>query len=366
MVGCKTTSYLFVSATHTASQIHTHTHTPHSHAGTYTHAHAAMADEATIPTEAEIHPVLQNMLKNSDLDKTTLRLVMDNLSEHFGVTGEELNVRKKYVRGQIESYLENHYNPEEQGGGDYGMAGASSNLSAAKKRKRNATPGTAKLNGLEKAVILAEPLAEFLGELVLPRTHVAKKIIAYVKENNLQDANDKRKVICNEELKKLFKVDHFTFFSLNKLTINLLYKETEVNDERMKQLCAECNKKTLEEKQAKLDSGEVPEPKAKKSRSTKKLKEAGEKGGERSGGAKSSGPPYRLSKEMAEVCGGEVMGRTEVLQKIWAYIRENDCKGGGKIRCDDKLKAIFDGEESITNFAVTKYIKNHITKIEQE
>lgn len=309
----------------------------------------AMATRETVPNEEEIAPVLQDILKNSNLDKMTLRLVMDNLSEHFGVSADSLSIRKKYVREEITAYLENDYNPD-------GVDEAGSSSATPKKRKRAPT-GPAKLNGLEKAVILAEPLADFLGEYVLPRTHVAKRIIAYVKEHNLQDSSDRRNVICDETLKKLFKVDNFTFFSLNKLTTSLLYKENEVEDERMKQLCAECNQKTLDEKQAKIDSGEIAAPKS-KSRSTKKMKEAGEKGGQ------APGPPYRLSDAMAEVCGGEVMSRKEVLQKIWAYIRENQLSGGGKINCDEKLKAIFDGEESIKNFGVTKYIKQHITKIE--
>ncbi len=305
-----------------------------------------------VPSEEEIAPVLDDILKNSDLDKTTLRLVMDSLSEHFGVAPEILSVRKRYVRGEIETYLENHYHPEPEG-----KNGGSS--TTPRKRKR-VSGGPPRLNGLEKAVILAEPLAEFLGELVLPRTHVAKRIIAYVKQHSLQDPNDGRKVLCDEALKKLLKVDSFTFFSLNKMTSSLLYKEDEVEDERMKQLCEECNKKTLEEKLAKADSGEADTPKS-KSRSTKKMKEAGEKGGK---AAKAPGPSYRLSEAMAEVCGADVMSRTDVLKNIWVYIREHSLSSGGKITCDDKLKAIFEGKETIANFAVMKYIKQHITKIE--
>ncbi|CAL9013313.1 unnamed protein product [Prunus brigantina] len=38
----------------------------------------------------------------------------------------------------------------------------------------------------------------------LPRTEIVKQLWAYIRKNNLQDPGNKRKIICNEELRLVF------------------------------------------------------------------------------------------------------------------------------------------------------------------
>ncbi|EOX91317.1 SWIB complex BAF60b domain-containing protein, putative isoform 1 [Theobroma cacao] len=66
---------------------------------------------------------------------------------------------------------------------------------------------------------LSDALVKFLGtgESVLTRADVIKRMWDYIKENNLQDPSDKRKVICDEKLKELFEVETFTGFTVSKL-----------------------------------------------------------------------------------------------------------------------------------------------------
>ncbi|XP_021273830.1 upstream activation factor subunit spp27-like isoform X2 [Herrania umbratica] len=66
---------------------------------------------------------------------------------------------------------------------------------------------------------LSDALVKFLGtgESVLTRADVIKRMWDYIKENNLQDPSDKRKVICDEKLKELFDVETFTGFTVSKL-----------------------------------------------------------------------------------------------------------------------------------------------------
>ncbi|OMP02095.1 hypothetical protein COLO4_11352 [Corchorus olitorius] len=66
---------------------------------------------------------------------------------------------------------------------------------------------------------LSDALVKFIGtgESVLTRADVIKRMWDYIKENNLQDPTDKRKVICDEKLKELFDVDNFTGFTVSKL-----------------------------------------------------------------------------------------------------------------------------------------------------
>ncbi|PON34594.1 p53 negative regulator [Parasponia andersonii] len=66
---------------------------------------------------------------------------------------------------------------------------------------------------------LSDSLVNFLGtgESALPRAEVIKRMWDYIKQNNLQDPSDKRRIICDEKLKELFDVDSFTGFTVSKL-----------------------------------------------------------------------------------------------------------------------------------------------------
>ncbi|KAA3474269.1 upstream activation factor subunit spp27-like isoform X3 [Gossypium australe] len=66
---------------------------------------------------------------------------------------------------------------------------------------------------------LSDALVKFLGtgENELTRAVVIKRMWDYIKENNLQDPADKRKVICDEKLKELFEVETFHGFTVTKL-----------------------------------------------------------------------------------------------------------------------------------------------------
>ncbi|KAL0535893.1 hypothetical protein IC582_024822 [Cucumis melo] len=66
---------------------------------------------------------------------------------------------------------------------------------------------------------LSDALVAFLGtgEDALPRSDVVKRMWDYIKQNNLQDPSDKRRIICDERLKELFDVDSFNGFTVSKL-----------------------------------------------------------------------------------------------------------------------------------------------------
>ncbi|XP_059282123.1 upstream activation factor subunit UAF30-like isoform X2 [Lycium ferocissimum] len=74
-------------------------------------------------------------------------------------------------------------------------------------------------SGILAPIKLSDALIKFLGtgESELPRSNVVKKIWEYIKQNDLQDPSDKRKIICDEKLKELFHVDTFLGFGVMKL-----------------------------------------------------------------------------------------------------------------------------------------------------
>jgi chromatin remodeling complex protein RSC6 len=46
---------------------------------------------------------------------------------------------------------------------------------------------------------------------------IVKQLWAYIRKNNLQDPNNKRKIICNDELRLVFETDSTDMFKMNKL-----------------------------------------------------------------------------------------------------------------------------------------------------
>ena len=71
---------------------------------------------------------------------------------------------------------------------------------AAKKKKSARKPNAAFM----KPVTPSPTLAEVVGTKPIPRTEVTKKLWAYIKKNNLQDAKNKRQINADDKLKPIF------------------------------------------------------------------------------------------------------------------------------------------------------------------
>lgn len=87
----------------------------------------------------------------------------------------------------------------------------------------------------------------------------------------------------------------------------------------------------------------------------------------KSGGAANSAfmAPLTPDAALAAVVGNQPLPRTEVTKRVWDYIREHnlqDPKDKRTIRADAKLKAVFDGKDSLTMFELTKAVNAHLKK----
>jgi len=82
-------------------------------------------------------------------------------------------------------------------------------------------------------------------------------------------------------------------------------------------------------------------------------------------GAGGLSKPMLLSDELAAVCGGHSMGRTDVVKNLWIYIKSNSLQDPSNkklIMCDERLRRVFDNLERVDMFTMTKMISNHLTK----
>lgn len=72
--------------------------------------------------------------------------------------------------------------------------------------------------------------------------------------------------------------------------------------------------------------------------------------------------PLTPSSQLAEVIGSSPMPRTQVVKKLWAYIKKNglqDSKNRRNINADAKLKAVF-GKGTVSMFEMTKLVSKHL------
>ncbi|KAK6357504.1 hypothetical protein TWF718_001813 [Orbilia javanica] len=86
-----------------------------------------------------------------------------------------------------------------------------------KKRKINAN------NPFHQPLILSPQLSTLLGETQLSRPETVKRIWAYIKQNELQDQNDKRYIICDENLRTVFPTAKVHMFTMNKILSSHLH-----------------------------------------------------------------------------------------------------------------------------------------------
>ena len=69
------------------------------------------------------------------------------------------------------------------------------------------------------------------------------------------------------------------------------------------------------------------------------------------------------SASLAEVIGSKPIPRTEIIKKIWDYIKKNklqDSKNRRMINADAKLKVVFGGKSQISMFELAKVVNNHV------
>lgn len=75
--------------------------------------------------------------------------------------------------------------------------------------------------------------------------------------------------------------------------------------------------------------------------------------------------PVKPSAELATIVGHHALPRTEVVSKIWAYIRANGLQDPADKRtivADEKLKAVL-GKDRATMFELNKLLSPHLQAV---
>ena len=88
---------------------------------------------------------------------------------------------------------------------------------AEKKVKATGKPAGGARGGITAPVTPSPELAELVGDKDLPRSEVVSKVWAYIKKHDLQDPKDKRNIVADAKLEKIFGKKSATMFEMSKL-----------------------------------------------------------------------------------------------------------------------------------------------------
>lgn len=187
--------------------------------------------------------------------------------------------------------------------------------------KRKGGPG-----GLNKVCGVSPELQAVLGKPALPRTEIVKQLWAYIRKHNLQDPNNKRKIICDDALRVVFETDSTDMFKMNKLLSKHIIR-------------LEPNKESAQAKRMKVKAEAAI------------------------GSSESAPPSVIISEVLSNFLGTEEreMLQSEVLGRVWEYIKVNhleDPLHPMVIICDAKLKELL-GCESISTLGISEILARH-------
>jgi chromatin remodeling complex protein RSC6 len=74
--------------------------------------------------------------------------------------------------------------------------------------------------------------------------------------------------------------------------------------------------------------------------------------------------PLKVSEALAAVVGKGPIPRSEVVKKLWAYIKKHklqDTKNKRNVNADASLKVVFGGKKVVNMFEMTKLVSKHLS-----
>lgn len=74
--------------------------------------------------------------------------------------------------------------------------------------------------------------------------------------------------------------------------------------------------------------------------------------------------PMTVSADLAAVVGEGPMPRSEVVKKLWEYIKKRNLQDPANkrnINADENLKKVFSGKGTVNMFEMTKLVSKHLS-----
>ncbi len=128
-------------------------------------------------------------------------------------------------------------------------------------------------------------------------------------------------------------------------------------------------KKAAKKKTAKKAAKKKTAKKAAKKKAAKKKPAAKKKAAKKKGKKVKRKPnpsfmrPLQPDAHLGAVVGSKPLPRTQVVKKLWAYIKKSnlqDSQNRRMINADEKLRNIFGGKKQVSMFEMTKLVNKHL------
>jgi chromatin remodeling complex protein RSC6 len=74
--------------------------------------------------------------------------------------------------------------------------------------------------------------------------------------------------------------------------------------------------------------------------------------------------PMMPSAALAKIVGDKPLPRTEVVKKLWQYVKRKDLqdkKERRNINADDLLREVFGGKKTVSMFEMTKLVNDNLS-----
>ncbi|GAX80563.1 hypothetical protein CEUSTIGMA_g8000.t1 [Chlamydomonas eustigma] len=303
-------------------------------------------DPMELPDTSKVLERLRQILSTVNLDETTEKMLRIMLEKEFGT---DLTHLKSDIRKEVEAYLEEQ---AVDGGQEEKEEAAGEATGGKKKRKAG--------GGFTKLIRLSPALSTFLGVEAESRPQVVKRIWDYIKANNLQKPQDKRKIILDDKLRTIFS-GAITMFSMNaQLSKHFLDDDESGAPTKSKsKKKSKRNEDEEDEEDNDDDDDEDGEYKAPKSKKSSKASSSGNGGG---GGFTR---PYKLSSDLMGLTGVSEMSRPQLTKFFTNYFKENnllDPSNRSMVLCNEKLKSLFQVETFKAFGQLQKLVTPHLSK----
>jgi upstream activation factor subunit UAF30 len=258
-------------------------------------------DDGLQPSDADLRESIRSLIHEVDLHHTGIKSFTKQLSKKYG--GIDLKSRAAFIKDTLSEAINEMDPDEEEETREKPKKKPKKPTTKAKEKKEPASSDQKKRKagkGLSVKKPITPALAAFLqqGE-EMARTEIVKALWDYIKDNNLQNPENKREILLDEPMRKVFGCDTFTMFTMNKYIAAHVHPFKEVD---------------------------LTENRPKESKKRKKRKDEGVTTGKKRRKPKKPGlqPPYRLSEELARVVGKDILPRPQVVTALWDYIKSNN------------------------------------------
>lgn len=319
---------------------------------------------SNIPDEDTLKSKIENLIKqeltSDEINNLSIKAFLKRLVKSLGITKgtdeytEIIKHKKAFIKecvtetlDSMEDQVDEDDEDDESSKNDESSS-VEEDTKQNKKKKQNPFNAPKELSPelsrflLKLEVVDSENITDRENHIVsLSRPKVTKHMWDYIKEHNLQNPENKREILLDKKMKKVFQTDQFTMFQMAK------YISAHIHPFKPVDLTTSStpskNKKTTETNNRK---------KRKRKESTSKTRK------------KPNFPKHKLSSTLSDFLGGvTVSTRQNVTSLLHTYIKENDLQNPEnrrEILCDSKLRKVMGNQKKITYFSMMKFITPHI------